>query len=107
MKHVFRDVKSVVDTRPVYHQRDENITGHIFCSFLALVLRKGLDRRLEKSGHYFEWVDIKQDLKSLQEVIIEDKGKSLTLRTECLGTCGKVFQAVGVAIPPNIREVKA
>lgn len=105
VEHVFRDVKSVVDTRPVYHQRDENITGHIFCSFLALALRKELDRRLEKSGHYIEWADIKQDLKSLQEVIIEDKGKSLTLRTECLGTCGKVFQAVGVAIPPTIREV--
>lgn len=111
-------IKSVVDTRPVYHQRDENITGHIFCSFLALVLRKELDRRLEKCGHSFEWVDIKQDLKSLQEVVIEDNGKSLALRTECIGTpltrgshvkgtCGKVFQAVGVAIPPTIREVKA
>ena len=107
VEQVFRDVKSVVDTRPVYHQRDENITGHIFCSFLALVLRKELDRRLEKCGHSFEWTDIKQDLKSLQEVVIEDHGKSLALRTECIGTCGKVFQAVGVAIPPNIREVKA
>ena len=106
VEQVFRDVKSVVDTRPVYHQRDENITGHIFCSFLALVLRKELDRRLEKCGHSFEWVDIKQDLKSLQEVVIEYNGKSLALRTECIGTCGKVFQAVGVAIPPTIREVK-
>jgi len=106
VEQVFLDVKSVVDTRPVYHQRDENITGHIFCSFLALVLRKELDRRLEKCGHSFEWVDIKQDLKSLQEVVIEDNGKSLALRTECIGTCGKVFQAVGVAIPPTIREVK-
>ena len=47
----------------------------------------------------------KQDLKSLQEVVIEDNGKSLSLRTECIGTCGKVFQAVGVAIPPTIREI--
>ena len=105
VEHVFRDVKSIVDTRPVYHQKDENITGHIFCSFLALVLRKELERRLEKSGHCFEWMDIKQDLKSLQEVIIEDKGKILALRTECVGTCGKVFQSVGVAIPPTIREL--
>jgi hypothetical protein len=29
----------------------------------------------------------------------------LTIRNECLGTCGKVLQAVGVAIPPTIREV--
>lgn len=104
VEQVFRDVKSALETRPVYHQRDENIRGHVFCSFLALVLRKELDRRLKEAGHTFEWSDIKQDLKSLQEVVIEDKGNALALRTECVGTCGKVFQAVGVAIPPTIRE---
>jgi transposase len=104
VEHVFRDVKSILETRPVYHQRDENIRGHVFCSFLALVLRKELDRRLKEHGHDFEWADIKQDLKSLQQVLIEDNGKSLVLRTECLGTCGKVFQSVGVAVPPTIRQ---
>ena len=103
VEHVFRDVKSVLETRPVYHQRDENIRGHVFCSFLALALRKELDRRLKQHGYDFEWADIKQDLKSLQQVLIEDSGKSLLLRTECLGTCGKVFQSVGVAVPPTIR----
>ena len=105
VEQVFRDVKSVLETRPVYHQRDENIRGHVFCSFLALVLRKELDRRLEEAGHNFEWADIKQDLKALQEVEIEDAGNSLSLRTECLGSCGKVFKAVGVAVPPTIRAL--
>ena len=36
---------------------------------------------------------------------IEDNGKSLAIRSECLGVCGKVFQAVGVALPPTIREL--
>ncbi|SEM25035.1 hypothetical protein SAMN04489760_12937, partial [Syntrophus gentianae] len=75
------------------------------CSFLALVLRKELDRRLEKAGHDFEWSDIKQDLKALQEVTLEDSGKKLAIRSECQGVCGKVFQAVGVALPLTIREV--
>jgi transposase len=105
VEHVFRDVKSILETRPVYHQKDENIRGHVFCSFLALVLRKELDRRLEERGHSFEWADIKQDLKALQEVAIQDNGKALALRTECLGTCGKLFHSVGVAIPPTIREL--
>lgn len=105
VEQVFRDVKSVLETRPVYHQRDENIRGHVFCSFLSLVLRKELDRRLEEGGHDFEWADIKQDLKALEEVVIEDNGRSLALRTQCTGTCGKLFQAVGVAVPPTIREV--
>jgi len=105
VEQVFRDVKSILETRPVYHQKDENIRGHVFCSFLALVLRKELDRRLQEAGCNFEWADIKQDLKALQEVQIQDNGKSLALRTECLGTCGKVFKAVGVALPPTIREL--
>jgi hypothetical protein len=77
----------------------------VFCSFLALVLRKELDRRLMEVGHHFEWADIKQDLKSLQQVLIKDNGKCLAVRTECLGTCGKVFQTVGVAIPHTIRSL--
>ena len=105
VEQVFRDMKSVLDTRPIFHKLDETIRGHVFCSFLALVIRKELDRRLEKAGHCFEWADIKQDLKALQEITIEDRGKTLAIRSECLGTCGKVFQAVGVAIPSTIREV--
>lgn len=105
VEQVFRDIKSILETRPIYHQKDENIRGHVFCSFLALVLRKELDRRLAQAGHSFEWADIKQDLKALQEVKITENGKSLAIRTESLGTCGKVFKAVGVAVPPTIREL--
>ena len=48
VERVFRDVKSLLETRPIFHQKDRTIRGHVFCSFLALVLRKELDRRLEK-----------------------------------------------------------
>ena len=88
-----------------YHQRDENIRGHVFCSFLALVLRKELEQRLNQAGHLFEWSDIKQDLKALQQVTIEEDGKHFAIRSECKGHCGKIFQAVKVAVPPTIREV--
>lgn len=105
VERAFRDMKSLLETRPVFHQRDRTIRGHVFCSFLALLLRKELDRRLETAGHVFEWSDIKQDLEALQETLIEEKGKRLAVRSQCLGTCGKVFQAAGVAVPATIREV--
>ena len=105
VEHVFRDLKFILETRPIYHKVDETIRGHVFCSFLALVLRKELDRRLGKAGHCFEWADVKQDLKALQDTVIEDNGKTLSVRSECLGTCGNVFQAVGVAVPSTIREL--
>lgn len=104
VEQVFRDVKSVLDTRPIFHKRDETIRGHVFCSFLALVLRKELDRRLERAGFEFEWADIKQDLKALQEMTVEENDKKLAIRTTCLGVCGKVFRAVGVALPQTVRE---
>jgi transposase len=105
VEQVFRDMKSVLDTRPIFHQRDETIKGHVFSSFLALVLVKELYRRLEKTGHDFEWADIKQDLSALQEITLDDSGKKLAIRSACKGVCGKVFQAVGVAIPLTTREV--
>jgi len=105
VEQTFRDMKSVIDTRPIYHKRDETIRGHVFCSFLALVLKKELDYRLVSQGLQFEWADIKQDLKALQEVTLEENGATLAIRTECQGVCGKVFQAVGVAVPPTIRVV--
>jgi transposase len=105
VEQLFRDAKSVLETRPIFHHNDETIRGHVFCSFLALVLRKELQRRLEGASYRFEWSDIKQDLKSLQQIVIEENGKSLAIRSECLGSCGKIFQAVGVALPPTIREI--
>ena len=105
LQQAFRDMKCILETRPIYHQRDDTIRGHVFCSFLALMMRKELERRLEAAGHDFEWAAVKQDLDALQETIIEEDGKRLALRSQCLGTCGSVFQAVGVAVPPVIREV--
>ena len=105
VEQLFRDTKSLLETRPVFHQRNDTIRGHVFCSFLALVLKKELFRRMEASGQRFEWSEIKQDLKSLQEITLEEDGKRLAIRTQCQGTRGKVFQAVGVAIPPTIRHL--
>ncbi|MGD9971493.1 MAG: IS1634 family transposase [Desulfatirhabdiaceae bacterium] len=104
VEQVFRTMKSIVDTRPIYHQTDEAIRGHVFCSFLALVLHKEMEVKLEQAGFDLEWPDIKQDLMALHEIDIEDSGKRFTIRSGCLGTCDKVFKAVGVAVPPTIRE---
>jgi hypothetical protein len=105
VERIFRDVKTLLQTRPIFHRRDETIRGHVFCSFLALVLRKELDRCLSAAGERFEWAHIKQDLKALQMVTIEEDGRRFAVRSQCQGVCGKLFKAVGVALPPTIREV--
>jgi len=106
VEHVFRDVKSILETRPVYHKVDETIRGHVFCSFLSLVLRKELDMRMEAMGESVEWLQLKQDLKRLQEVVIGQSGRKIALRTEAPGDCHKVFKAIGMALPPTIRKIE-
>jgi transposase len=105
VEHWFRSCKSLLQTRPIYHKCDETIRGHVFCSFLALVLRQELQARLEERGHALEWADVIGDLDRLQVVEVEQDGKRFLLRTEVQGTCGKVFQAAGVALPPTVQQV--
>jgi len=105
VEQVFRQVKSILETRPIYHKTDETIRGHVFCSFLALVLRKELDRHLELSGLSYKWFDIKQDLNKLREITIDDGGKEVLIRTEARGVCSSVFRSLGMALPPTIQKV--
>ena len=102
----FRSCKTLLETRPIYHQRDESIRGHVFCSFLALLLRHELQARLAARGHHFEWADIVRDLERVQYVEVEQGAKHYLLRSELQGTAGRVFQSVGVAVPPTVQEVQ-
>jgi len=103
VEDVFRSVKTVLETRPIYHKVDDTIRGHVFCSFLALMLLKELEARLAARGERFEWKDIKQDLLALQDVELDVNGATWHLRTDVKRTASSVLRAVGVAVPPNIR----
>jgi len=107
VEHVFRSAKSLLETRPIWHKCDETIRGHVFCSFLALVLRKELDDRLAEQGHKLEWEDVIGDLGRLQYAEVEQDGKRFLLRSEAQGTCGRVFAAAGVALPPTLQQIEA
>ncbi len=104
VENLFRRAKAQMRTRPIYHSCDAAIRGHVFCSFLALVLQKELADRCRAAGVILEWGDLIRDLDRLQEAAIEKDGKRVTTRTHVAGQVGKVFQAVGIALPPNWRE---
>ena len=106
VEQMFRSHKALLETRPVFHQTDEAIRGHVFCTFLALVLRKELEDRLAVAQVKPEWRVLLADLERLQEIEVEQDGKHFILRTPVTGVAGKVFQAVGVALPPQIRDAK-
>ncbi len=101
----FRSCKSLLETRPIYHHCDDTIRGHVFCSFLALVLRYELQARLKAKGRTFEWAHVIRDLEQMQQVEVEHQGHRFLLRSELPGTAGRVFQAAGVAVPPTVQQV--
>ena len=102
---IFRTAKSILETRPIFHQSDAAIAGHLFCSFLALVLRKELDERLTAAGVTAEWGDIVRDLDRVEELTVAQGPKRFVLRAQASGCAGAVFKAVGVALPPLVRQV--
>ncbi|MFZ0961363.1 MAG: IS1634 family transposase [Terriglobia bacterium] len=104
VEEMFRTMKSVLETRPIYHKRDETIRGHVFCSFLALLLRRALEHHLEEKGESWEWAEIVRGLDNLQEIEAVFQSKHFVLRSEVVGQAHKAFRAAGVALPPTLRE---
>ena len=93
---IFRSAKAILETRPIYHQSDATISGHLFCSFLALLLRKELDQRLDAADVTAEWADVVRDLDRVEQITVKQDDKHFV--------SGGVFQAVGVALPPMLRQ---
>jgi hypothetical protein len=104
---LFRTAKALMRTRPIYHSSDAAIRGHVFCSFLALILRKELDERCRKVGFRPERGDVLRDLDRLQEVTITKDGRAMTLRTPATGVIGPLFKAARMTLPPNVRDPSA
>jgi transposase len=105
VEQAFRTMKSVLNTRPIFHKRTDTIRGHVFCSFLALILMKELKTRLAKKGWKLEWDRLIRDLDHLKEIEVSAVGKNVIIRTELRGDTGKVFQAAGVAVPSTVKLI--
>ena len=103
VEQLFRTTKALMRTRPIYHSSDAAIRGHVFYSFLALILRQELDERCGKVGLRPEWGDVLRDLDRLQHATIESAGKTWTVRTQADGCAAALLQATGIALPPRIQ----
>jgi len=102
VEDLFRTVKSILKTRPIYHSNDEAIRGHVFCSFLALTMLKELLDRIEKKGGKVEWERLKRSLDKLQHVIIRRDKFNFRVRTEASGDTNTALKAVGVSSGPVV-----
>ena len=81
VEQTFRTAKHLLATRPIFHKLDETIRGHVFCSFLALVLKTALEERIAALGRSGSWPEIIADLDSLTETEIAHDGKRFIVRS--------------------------
>ena len=81
VEQTFRTAKHLFCTRPIFHELDETIRGHVFCSFLALVLKRALEDRIAALGRSGSWPEIIADLNSLTETEIAHDGKRFIVRS--------------------------
>jgi Transposase DDE domain len=105
VEQAFRTAKSLFETRPIFHKLDETIRGHVSCSFLALVLKKALEDRIADLGRPGSWPEILADLDSLTETEVEQDNKRFMLRSAPRPAASLALRAVGVALPPTVRQV--
>jgi transposase len=101
----FRTAKSILETRPLYHQSDAAIRGHVFCRFLALTLKAELERRLKLADSPCEWAQLLRGLDGLQEVELTFQHQRFLLRTALQSEASAALRAAGVAAPPTLREL--
>jgi len=77
----------------------------VFCSFLALVLRKDLDDRCRTAAFRPECGDVLRDLDRLQQGTIGSRGKIWSVRTEATGTVAALFKLVKIALLPRLQAI--
>lgn len=106
VEDAFKTTKALMATRPIFHKTDAGIRGHVFCTFLALVLRKELmDRLAARRAKGVEWQRVLDDLADLSEIEVEQDGRRALLRTAPGPTIDPICRAVGITLPPVFQEV--
>jgi len=107
VERTFREEKSTLAVRPIFHHRDDTSIGHIVASFLALRLEVDLQRRLDEQGAEVSWPDLLSDLAEVQAVSLSLDGRRWKVRTDLVGASYAAFRAAGVRPPPRLTPLPA
>jgi len=107
LERLVRSAKHLFSPRPIFHKLDETIRGHVFCSFLALVLKTELEERIAALGRVASWPEIIADLDSLTETEIDYDGKRFIVRSAPRPAASLALRAATIALPPTVRDAAA
>ena len=105
VERTFREEKSTLEVRPIFHHRDDTSIGHIVASFLALRLEVDLQRRLDERQVEVSWPDLMRDLGQVHAVHVDLDGQRYRLRTDLCGAAHHAFAAAGVRPPSAVTHL--
>jgi len=97
----FRSLKSELGLRPVYHQKEERVTGHLFITLLAYHLVHTLRHQLKLHGIHLSWDSIRTLMATQQRVTLilpTDEKNIIYLRTTTRGEVQQqqIYAALGI-----------
>lgn len=99
VERAFRENKTTLEIRPVFHHHDGTTIGHIVGCFLALRLEVDLQNKLDRAGVDNSWPDVMRDLTEVRAVTVTLDDQQYRLRTELHGSASAVFAAAGIRAP--------
>lgn len=105
VERAFRELKSGLDLRPVYHWKDSRVRGHIMVCFLALVLESTLIKKLSDIGSKASYREVIRDLAQLTAVQLTILDKDYLCRPELVGSAYEAFRATGIRPPLKMAEL--
>ena len=74
IENCFRTMNTDFDARPMYLQRDDRIRAHFLTYFLALLLYKYLEKKINRGGNHFSTEEIISTLSDMNFLAIQGEG---------------------------------
>lgn len=105
VERAFRENKTTLQVRPIFHHTDSQCIGHIITSFLALRLEMHLERALEEKGISLPWAEVIDELKEVRSVHLTLEGKVYRVRTDIKGPALLAYQAAGAKVPSRVTPL--
>ena len=96
----FRDLKSTLELRPVYHRLEPRIRAHVLFCWLALLLIRVAERRTGQTGPA-----LARELGRLHAVTLTGPTGTVTQTTELTTAQQGILRACGLTPPPRIAAL--
>lgn len=105
----FRDLKDVLAMRPIYHQTDRRIVGHLFVATLALFLKRTLEYQLARTLPDLSGTDAIAAMRSIGLVELDLAGKRSRLVSQGGRDARRIVQALQIndLAPPGTPQPPA